>query len=567
MDGKLSSKEREIQLMQVLDVLSSENISVPKLTDELSEILLEITLSQKILDVLRSINWEEFVRLSSKREKSGRTKRMYEQFIEFLKMELDLLEENDPRQKSLIEVEENLEKDVPKFLEKTLFLEKKHFNIKSDVVEKCRKFGVDVISNYDEPSQNRSVHDFMLYFNHRLNYFTQLLTNRVNLENIMRISQLKEFFGTNSDVTIIGLISDISQTKNGHYMITLEDKTGSVKCFVNKGKKPLVMQTENLCLDEGIAVVGKIGNDIVWIDDFVTPSPPSSLETKKTFGEHYIGFLSDIHFGANVFVEEAFSRFIDFINGKVTKNDLHKVAEKIDYILIAGDIVEGMGIYPDQGKDAKYISSNLQYHEAARWLSQIPSRICLIIIPGNHDSCRLSEPQPQIPYEKAYALYNMPNVIMLSNPCNVSLYGEDESGGLSCYMYHGGSFFYYAGMIRHLREKGGAKVPEEVVKFLLEKRHIAPSHGSTLYIPDSQRDPLVIKKMPDVFVTGHTHKLSITNYKGCSIFSCGCWVEMSDYQEKMGMFPDIGKFPILNTRTRKASILNFYTEKYKENKE
>jgi hypothetical protein len=43
---------------------------------------------------------------------------------------------------------------------------------------------------------------------------------------------------------------------------------------------------------------------------------------------------------------------------------------------------------------------------------------------------------------------------------------------------------------------------------------------------------------------------------------------MSDYQEKLGMFPDIGKVTIVNTKTRKLSILNLYEEKYKkENKE
>jgi DNA polymerase II small subunit len=228
---------------------------------------------------------------------------------------------------------------------------------------------------------------------------------------------------------------------------------------------------------------------------------------------------------------------------------------------MAGDLIEGIGIYPDHGKDARILSAKLQYNEAARWLSQIPKDKCIINIAGNHDTSRLSEPQPKLPYEKAYAIYNMPNLINISNPSTIKLFENDPCGGLDFYIYHGGSLFYYADKIQHLREKGGAKAPEEVVKYLLEKRHLAPSHGSTLYIPDSQKDPLVIKKMPDFFITGHTHKMSLANYKGCTIASCGCWVEMSDYQEKMGMYPDIGKCILVNTRTRKPQILNFYTEK------
>jgi len=55
--------------------------------------------------------------------------------------------------------------------------------------------------------------------------------------------------------------------------------------------------------------------------------------------------------------------------------------------------------------------------------------------------------------------------------------------------------------------------------------------------------------------------MGIANYKGCTICSCGCWVEMSDYQEKIGMFPDVGKAILINTRTRKPQILNFHKEK------
>ena len=84
----------------------------------------------------------------------------------------------------------------------------------------------------------------------------------------------------------------------------------------------------------------------------------------------------------------------------------------------------------------------------------------------------------------------MPNVLMLSNPAIIKLFQDDPIGGLDFFLYHGGSIFYYADKIRELREKGGAKVPEEVVAYLLEKRHLAPSHGSTLYIPDNQTDPL-----------------------------------------------------------------------------
>lgn len=46
----------------------------------------------------------------------------------------------------------------------------------------------------------------------------------------------------------------------------------------------------------------------------------------------------------------------------------------------------------------------------------------------NHDTTRLSEPQTKLAYEKAYALYNMSNVVMLSNPSIVNLLKQKKRG-------------------------------------------------------------------------------------------------------------------------------------------
>lgn len=558
-DFSFQNSREEVDFLNKLEILRKNGAKIEFLNKDLADIFLLVELNEKNLQILKKTNWDDFYVAFDEKHDKGRKKRIYDNFIYFLKMELGLIKgERSLFEKSLIKEDEEKIK-----LDKDLFSPKENFNIEKDLKEKIAKYKVEIKFDYCEPSHKLTVNDFTLYFNRRLQYFTDLLSSRISMENITRISQLKNLYETNTEVSIIGLVSEINETKNGHYMLTIEDKSGAIKCFVNKDKTELVKEIENLCLDEGIGIKGKVGKEIIWTDEIIIPSPPNSVELKKTDQEHYVAFLSDIHFGAKVFVDEAFQKFIDFINGESPNEELNKIAKKIRYVIVAGDVIEGIGIYPNQGKDARVLSTELQYHEAARWLSQIPSDKGIIIIPGNHDTDRLSEPQPKLPYHKAYALYNMPNTMLLSNPSIVRLFEDDPSGGLEFYIYHGGSLFYYADKIKHLREKGGAKVPEEVVKFLLEKRHIAPSHGSTLYIPDSQNDPLVIRKMPDFFITGHTHKLSLANYKGCTVVSCGCWVEMSEYQEKMGMYPDIGKCTIINTKTRKPRIVNFYIEKYK----
>lgn len=555
------NNNQKLKFLNKLDELEDNNINLEYLNNDITQIILEIEINNEIIEKLKKFNWNDLSRIIDEKDTDKRKHKIYLNFIHFLKTELNLIRPEKPLYDKQL-INENLKnKDSEEnitYEDISIYEKKENFDVEKDVKEKAQKFNVEIKFDYNEPTHKLTVNDFTLYFNRRLSYFTKLLEGRVNLENVTRINRLRDLYGSNTEVSIIGLVADVTKTKNGHYMITLEDKSGEIKCFVNKDKVEMTSKIEGLCLDEGIAIRGKIGDKILWSDEIVIPSPPNTSVLKKTHNEEYVAFISDIHFGAEVFVDDAFQRFVDFMNSQTKDEKLNEIAKKIKYIIVGGDVIEGIGIYPNQGKDARIKSSELQYHEAARWFSQIPKDKCFIIIPGNHDSNRLSEPQPKLPYKKAYSLYNMPNTIMLSNPSIIRLFEEDPEGGLEFYLYHGGSIFYYADKIQFLREKGGAKAPEEVIKFLLEKRHIAPSHGSTLYIPDSQNDPLVIKNMPDFFVVGHTHKMNIANYKGCTIFSCGCWVEMSEYQEKMGMFPDIGKCIIVNTKTRQPRILNFY---------
>ena len=95
------------------------------------------------------------------------------------------------------------------------------------------------------------------------------------------------------------------------------------------------------------------------------------------------------------------------------------------------------------------------------------------------------------------------------------------------------------------------------MKFLLQKRHLAPAHSSTLYIPDIRGDSLVIDKVPDIFVSGHIHKSSHGNYRNVTMLNCSCWTSQTEFQEKMGISPDPCKIPIINLQSREVKIMNF----------
>ncbi|MFC1723932.1 hypothetical protein ACFL0V_07375, partial [Nanoarchaeota archaeon] len=146
------------------------------------------------------------------------------------------------------------------------------------------------------------------------------------------------------------------------------------------------------------------------------------------------------------------------------------------------------------------------------------------------------------------------------NPAIVNIDSSEEFSGFDILMYHGFSFIWYADVVESIRSKGGQKRPDLIMEFLLKRRHLAPTHKSTLYLPDEKRDHLVIEKVPDFFVSGHIHRVSATNYRNVTCLNCGCWLRTTEYQEKAGIEPQPGKAVLVGLHDRKVKILNFHED-------
>ena len=129
------------------------------------------------------------------------------------------------------------------------------------------------------------------------------------------------------------------------------------------------------------------------------------------------------------------------------------------------------------------------------------------------------------------------------------------------------SLIYYANNIESIRNAGGQKRPDLIMQALLKKRHLAPSHTSNLYVPDTESDPLVIENIPDFFITGHIHRVSVANYKNITLINGSCWTDITEDQEKRGLAPQPAKIPIINLKTREVKIINFFKKKTDVNEE
>lgn len=170
---------------------------------------------------------------------------------------------------------------------------------------------------------------------------------------------------------------------------------------------------------------------------------------------------------------------------------------------------------------------------------------------------RVAEPQFPIYRDFAEPLYNLPNAIMVSNPALVNIHSSKNFPGFDVMLYHGYSFDYYVAEVESIRANGGYDRADLIMKFLLQKRHLAPAHTSTLYTPDSKLDPLFINKVPDFFVSGHIHKAAASNYRNITLISGSCWQSKTAYQEKVGHHPEPSRVPIVNLQTRQVKMLKF----------
>lgn len=409
--------------------------------------------------------------------------------------------------------------------------------------------GVKVLSSFLNPSKKLEVNDFIKYFKNRLFEMRIILQGNSSLKNPVSINKLSS---NRQNISIIGIVSDKSVTKNKNILFEVEDLTGKMRVLVSQNNKKLYELAEEVCLDSVLGFSGLGNREIIFANDIVFPDCILPERKKSPIDENVL-FLGDLHYGSKLFLEDNFLKFIDYVNGKVPNTP---EVEKIKYLFLTGDLIAGVGNYPNQERDLKIKDIEDQFMGLSQLLDKIRKDIRIIISPGNHDGVRLMEPQPPLKERFAWSIYDLKNVILTGNPAYVNIGGTNNFSGFDILTYHGFSFPYYANTIPKLIVDDALNFPDKIMSYLLKNRHLAPSHSSVQYFP-SEEDNLMIKKIPDIFVSGHTHKSALSYYNNILMVSTSSWESKTPYQEKMGNEPDFCKVPLFNLKTRSIKILDF----------
>ena len=373
------------------------------------------------------------------------------------------------------------------------------------------------------------------YFQNRYKKLSGILEKRPELRTWQKINEITE---NQTDLNLIVMITDIRSTKNGHYLIEVEDDTGSMPILVSKDNDDLIRAARNLMRDEVIGVIaqkraGQSENQLAICQNLIDPDVPRKDRKEVDFGTV---FTSDIHIGSSTFLEDAFVRFTKWLNGDYGSEEQREMANNVKYMIIGGDIVDGIGVYPNQDKELAIKDITAQYDEAARLVGDIRSDIKIIITPGNHDASRVAEPQPAVPEKYAKSLYKLNNVEFLSNPSTVSL------DGLEVLIYHGrGIDDMVMGSNDFSHERN-----DLVMKEFLRKRHLAPLYGERTPLASELEDHLVIDSVPDVLHTGHVHINTYANYKGIHCINSGTFQTQTEFQKIYNIVPTPAEVPIID---------------------
>jgi DNA polymerase II small subunit len=382
------------------------------------------------------------------------------------------------------------------------------------------------------PATGAPIDSYEVLFRSRYRALHRLLRGRPSLPDLRPIRDLRPVDG---GASVVGMVRDIRETSKRHHLIvTLDDETGSLETLVPKDSAGARLP---FLPDEVVGLKLQFGRELGKIPVAVAVERPD-VPAERALGRSPRGrraiFLSDLHIGSRSFLAESWARLVDFLHERGPHPEL---ARSIDYVVVAGDLVDGIGIYPRQERDLAILDIVEQYHELGRRLAELPRRLTIVVVPGNHDAVCPAEPQPPLPTVLVECLPG--NVHALSNPSTFAL------DGVVIEAYHGRSF---DDLIPALPGSSYSR-PTEVMRRMLQMRHLGPIYGDRTPLAPLARDGLVIDPAPDILVTGHLHTYGVDRYRGVLMMNVSAWQAETEYQRMRNIVPVPSRAAIVDLST------------------
>lgn len=408
---------------------------------------------------------------------------------------------------------------------------------------------LEVLSElYENCSSEGKLDDFVAYFQSRYEKMKRLFRAR---KDSMDAITVKDASGAREDAKakIIGLVTSKRETAKGRLIIELEDLTGTLSATLSNKNDRLYGKGSRVLLDQVICVDGTMRADktlsvreINWVD---VPYDRRSNQAKEPV---LAVLVSDIHYGSTKFLRDEFEEFVGWLRGEGPTDEAARIAKRVKYLVIAGDLVDGIGVYPNQEEELEVKDIYEQYKQLGDYIRKIPSTIEIIAIPGNHDATRLALPQPPIPDKYIGPIAgSCNNFHMIGNPGFIKIHGVD------ILVYHGRIIDNILSTLPEISSRTVTQALHELVRC----RHLAPTWDPNNPIIPTSEDLLVMEKVPDILHTGHIHISAVSQYRGVLTVNSGAFQSQTSYQKAMGVKPTPGIVEIVNLMTLKPAQIVF----------
>ncbi|MCD6434052.1 MAG: metallophosphoesterase [Candidatus Diapherotrites archaeon] len=394
-------------------------------------------------------------------------------------------------------------------------------------------------NSIEESSSAGKAENFLQMFRHRFIVLKKILSSRhtisaIPIKGIKNLREREEF-------TTIGMVNRKWRTKLGHLALEIEDMDSRI-IAVARAKSHAEEVAEKVLLDDVIALTAvKLSDEIIAIKEIEWPDIPVR-RARRLNKEIFLVTTSDLHVGSKLFLEKEFYKFLDWIN-----NPEEELAGKIKYLILSGDNVDGIGIYPQQIEELEIPNIKEQYERLSELLLEVPKDIEIIICPGQHDAVRWADPQPAIPKEFFEPLLKERKIHLVSSPSVVKV------ANLNVLIYHGVCYHDIIEQLSYLR----LTEPEKIMVEILKRRNFMAGYGiSRPYVPDTA-GYLLIEHEPDIFISGDLHHKGVANYKGRILISNGTFQGQTTYQREQGHVPTPGVVYAVNLATGQILEKNF----------
>lgn len=405
-----------------------------------------------------------------------------------------------------------------------------------------------VMEEYDITGKSTSegkMKDFLAYFRDKYAFLSGLLLYRQGFspKPIDRLKGMQKY----AEFDTIGMVVERWVSKAGNITIEMDSPEGRFIAIVSKDDQQLTREAQKILADDVIGIKGKKFTDEMLIAKALLW--PDLMQRHPMAAERDLSacLISDVHVGSRLFMEKEFTRFLSWLNGNSASEKEAERAGKIKYLFVAGDNVDGVGIYPEQYEELAIKDIYRQYERFGELMSEVPEHIEIFVCPGQHDAVRRADPQPAIPQEYVKNLSGVGNIHFIGSP------GWVEIEGLKCLVYHGGSFHDMYAATKHL----SVKEPEKAMVELLRRRDLSTGFGlNQPYVPE-RRDFMVIREEPDYYFGGDMHHKGHTQYRGCMAVNAGCWQGRTEFQVREGHIPTPGIAIDINLRTRRLTENDF----------